>query len=254
VLRVALTPRWLALHLLLVLAVGTMLWLGSWQWHRAVEASRPGPAPEDLAPVPVADVHRVGQTLPTELAGRRVVVAGRYDATEQVLVPDRDVGGRTGLWVVTPLVTVDGSGVLVVRGWVPSADDPAVAVPTEDVDVAGRLQPSETAQRGVAPGERLPEGQVAAVSTAALLREVPYPLYDGYVALVSQDPAAQPAPTPLPEQPPAARPAELRLQNYAYAVQWVLFAGFAVFLWWRALRDASRRASAPAEDPVASAS
>lgn len=31
------------------------------------------------------------------------------------------------------------------------------------------------------------------------------------------------------------------IQNFGYAIQWWLFSAFAVFLWWRVLRDAARR-------------
>ena len=29
----------------------------------------------------------------------------------------------------------------------------------------------------------------------------------------------------------------MNIQNLAYAVEWVIFGGFALFLWWRMLRD-----------------
>jgi len=31
------------------------------------------------------------------------------------------------------------------------------------------------------------------------------------------------------------------VQNFGYTIQWWLFAGFAVFFWWRIVRDAARR-------------
>jgi DNA-binding transcriptional regulator of glucitol operon len=40
------------------------------------------------------------------------------------------------------------------------------------------------------------------------------------------------------------------IQNFGYALQWWLFAGFAAFFWWRIVRDAARRsedAPTPAE-------
>lgn len=39
------------------------------------------------------------------------------------------------------------------------------------------------------------------------------------------------------------------LQNFGYSIQWWLFSGFALFFWWRVLRDAARRRaeSVPAE-------
>ena len=41
-----------------------------------------------------------------------------------------------------------------------------------------------------------------------------------------------------------------RVQNYAYAVEWWLFAAFAVFLWLKVLVDLDERASAPEEPPA----
>lgn len=52
------------------------------------------------------------------------------------------------------------------------------------------------------------------------------------------------------------------LQNFGYSIQWWLFSAFAVFFWWRILRDSARRRAeeadptraqpaAPASEPVA---
>ncbi len=41
-----------------------------------------------------------------------------------------------------------------------------------------------------------------------------------------------------------------RVQNYAYAVEWWLFAGFAVFLWIKVLVDLSERPSEPDDEPA----
>lgn len=44
------------------------------------------------------------------------------------------------------------------------------------------------------------------------------------------------------------------IQNFGYAIQWWLFSAFALFVWWRALRDAARRrAGAPDEVDATSA-
>jgi|tagenome__1003787_1003787.scaffolds.fasta_scaffold20959808_2 DNA-binding transcriptional regulator of glucitol operon len=37
------------------------------------------------------------------------------------------------------------------------------------------------------------------------------------------------------------------LQNFGYTIQWWLFAAFGLFLWWRVVRDAARRASSAAQ-------
>ena len=45
----------------------------------------------------------------------------------------------------------------------------------------------------------------------------------------------------IPQQDPVQRPpnreVSLNLLNVFYAAEWVIFAGFAVFLWWRLVRD-----------------
>ncbi|MCC7128649.1 MAG: SURF1 family protein, partial [Microbacteriaceae bacterium] len=38
---------------------------------------------------------------------------------------------------------------------------------------------------------------------------------------------------------------ELNLLNLFYAAEWVIFAGFAVFLWWRLVKDAWLREQHP---------
>ena len=38
------------------------------------------------------------------------------------------------------------------------------------------------------------------------------------------------------------------LQNFGYAIQWWLFSAFGLFLWWRVVRDAARRAPGEAGD------
>ena len=124
----------------------------------------------------------------------------------------------TSYWVVTPLVPASGPAVPVARATVSSPGDPAVASVTPGfVTVVGVAQPFEGDPGGTTT---LPAGQVERLTAAAL--GLPYP---AVVAPSSAD-----------------APAGLRLQNAAYAVQWVLFAAFVVFFWWRLLRDDLRGA------------
>jgi DNA-binding transcriptional regulator of glucitol operon len=38
------------------------------------------------------------------------------------------------------------------------------------------------------------------------------------------------------------------LQNFGYSIQWWLFSAFALFLWWRVVRDAARRRAAAVDE------
>ncbi len=251
-LRTALRPRWLALLVLVLVAVTAMARLGEWQLSRA---RNPGGQPQQgqaaPAPVPLSSLLAARQTFPAGAADRRVTATGEWDGGRQLLVAGRTLEGARGLWVLTPLRLPDGSAVPVVRGWVPAAGDPAASpdrLPAGPVDVQGVLRPTEPAADRP-PGRQagLPAGQVDRVAGTELVQRWPYPLLTGFVILTGQDPApAGAAPRAVPGDPPVTE--ELDLRNLSYALQWWLFAAFGLYMWWRVVRDdhLGRLAAAPA--------
>jgi cytochrome oxidase assembly protein ShyY1 len=129
--------------------------------------------------------------------------------------------------VVAPLVTDSGSAVLVVRGR--SENRPAAPPPTGRVRVNGVLEPSQNAAAAL-DRSRTTDG----IQIARLVSSFHQDLYAGYViARSSTPPDALPA-APVPE-PDASFWAGFR--NLLYALQWWAFAGFAVFMWWRVIRE-----------------
>ena len=237
--RALLSPRGLALIVIGGFFVTIFVILGQWQVDRARQVSRTVPAPATQPPVALTAVGRPGQTLPSRLVGRSVDVQGEYDAAHQLLVAGRALSGRQGFWVLTPL-RVDagslGAGVAVVRGWVASPRDPATAVPPGQVTVTAVLQPSEALDSSQRPS-RLPAGQVARIETAELIQTIPYPLYDGYAVLTSQQPPAAVAPAPVQARIVVTGGRGFPWQNAAYALQWWAFAAFVVFFVWRMFKD-----------------
>lgn len=253
-LRVLLGPRWLAVHAGVLLAVALFVQLGRWQLatydDRNVERS-----PAGGEPVPIAQVTAPGQPLTTDAAGAYVRLTGRYDADEQLFVPGRTNAGRTGLEVVTPLVTATGAVALVDRGWVPSVEPGAAGdadgfePPGGQVTVTGTLQRNEAEEASaVDPLAPLPDGQVAYIATGSLLSRLPYDparLYDGFVVLAEQQPS--PANAPVPAERPGTGGGNGAWRNLAYALQWWLFAGAAVAFWGSLIRrDAGNRRAQPA--------
>jgi cytochrome oxidase assembly protein ShyY1 len=255
-LRFALAPRWLAWHALLVAALVAFIWLGSWQLDSYAEAGRRQHAAAEQETAPIGDVLAPGDRLPASVVGRTVTAVGRYDEANRLLVPGRRHGNQDGYWVVAPLKTADG--VLPVnRGWVATPDDPAVDGPAAEVSVTGVVQPSETqSDSGVDPLADLPDGQIAYLATVQLLDVLPYSpdeLYDGYVAMQSEQPA--PALAPAPVDPRGADEGGVgKWRNLGYGLQWWFFAGAAVFFWWSVLRRSLRErraADEPAQVPAA---
>jgi len=71
---------------------------------------------------------------------------GRWSAAHTVYLDNRQMNGRPGFYVLTPLRLADGSAVLVQRGWLPRDFQDrtrVVQVPTPDdeIEVQGRIAP-----------------------------------------------------------------------------------------------------------------
>jgi cytochrome oxidase assembly protein ShyY1 len=249
-------PRWLAATLATLLAIGAFCWLGSWQWHRA--KTRDTPHVVDLThapPIPVGQA--VGTSLAVNLSAqpRAVTAAGHYDGAHQLLVPGRTLAGRDGTYVLTPLLGVAGLGstaVVVLRGWVAGRPTAAPAAPTGDVTVSGWLAPSEDPDGPAAAADLplvLPAGQVATVSAARILSQVPYRVVDGYVGLASQNPLSSLEAVPAP--PPPKPGIHWSVQSLSYAFEWWFFALAAVWMWVTAARREARGEQPPRARPVA---
>ncbi|MFC7644802.1 SURF1 family protein [Streptosporangium lutulentum] len=128
----------MALHLIAIGALVACGLLGRWQLGVFEDSGKPH-AVLDPAPVAVGTLTVPGRQMTTDAVSRQVTAEGTFDASKQLLVAERD----NGLWLLAPLDLGDGTSIPVVRGWVATADDPAIAVPSGKVTVTGRLQPSE---------------------------------------------------------------------------------------------------------------
>jgi cytochrome oxidase assembly protein ShyY1 len=254
--RFVLQPRWLAWHLLLVVVLVSFSWLGRWQLG-AFEDKAETVGAGDRPVVALDTVSAPGGRVAHEDLGRRVAATGRYDAAGTRLVDGRDRrgGGGTGFWVVAQLRTAAGVQP-VVRGWVRTADSPAATAPSGEVTVTGLLQRSEDGRAGPDAGDVAPN-ELPYVATVTVLDALPYSadeLYDGYLALRSEQPSAGSA-RPVPVGAQSVDTGGVgRWRNLAYALQWWLFAGAAVFFWWVVLRRAVQerreqdRTPAPPDD------
>lgn len=145
--RFLLTPRWWGINVFVLLAIPFCVFMGSWQLSRFEarvddhrEASAQAASDEREAARPLAEL------LPVDKAtsGEQATTTGRYD--KQFLVPDRELDGRSGYYVLTLLRTDGGKALPVVRGWLPGDADAAKAPapPSGEVTVTGALQASES--------------------------------------------------------------------------------------------------------------
>lgn len=230
-----LRPKFWLGHLAMVVCVGIALGLGLWQYD--AWGQRRADAARDLAdepPVALSTVMTGDSPFPGRSLGRPVTFSGTWLGEDTLFVADRDLGDRRGYWVVTPVLISDdtgGSAMPVVRGW---SAEPEASVPTGEVDVTGWLQASE----GSGPVDEDPQDDVIAMMrTASLVEHVDADLYSGYVVAreLSTGAAAD-----LEAVTPASIPEVsgfTALRNLLYAVEWWVFAAFALFIWVRWCRD-----------------
>ncbi|MEV6378645.1 SURF1 family protein [Streptomyces sp. NPDC051773] len=235
--RFLLTPRWWGINVFVLLAIPFCVFMGSWQLSRFEDRMQDHrAATERIDPADRAPARPLAELLPVdkETSGELATVSGRYG--EQLLVPNRQVDGRTGFYVLTLLRTDEGKALPVVRGWLPGAADAhrAPAAPSGEVTVTGSLQASETpGSNGVPVQGGLPAGQTSAISAATLVNLVPDDLYDAWITLDKGDSGMKAVPATAPQDTGLDLKA---FQNLGYTGEWFVFAGFVVFMWFRLVR------------------
>ena len=240
--RFLLRPRWLALTLLIVVAVGVMVRLSIWQWDRLAERRDVNAAIEARADLPTDDVSVV---VPPELsldevedlAFRRVSATGVYDEDHQMLVANRTYDGLAGWWVATPLRLDDGRVLVVNRGWVPREVAPEGPwdefAPVEGtVQVVGLLERSQTGGGGPTDDpSTLPRLDLDVVGERVDGEVVPL-----WLRLEDQQPPRA-GNLPFVLRPPETDDGP----HLSYAIQWLVFAGLTLAVYVVLVVRAARR-------------
>ncbi len=248
--KTALKPRWIAGLVFALLLSGVFVLLSQWQLSRS--AQHEPPAPSSIEEVkPLVDVLQPGQFFPGSVSDQMVTASGTYDPGKQVLVEGRLYNNQKGYWIVSAFAvnnapTLKGAGaspqtwIPVARGWVADAAQ-AGPPPSGTITLTGRLIPSEAPLPNVDAGP----GRASAVSTAELINKWEVSSYQGFVAATSEVSGGASIPLDgdvkalnIPPQPPAE---QVNWLNLFYAVEWVVFAGFSIFIWWRLVKDDYRR-------------
>jgi surfeit locus 1 family protein len=131
-----------------IAGVAVTVRLGLWQLDRAAQKNALQAlldARRALPPLPAAALARDPDAAQRQWQ-RAIVVDGRWLADRTVYLDNRQMHGRPGFDVVTPLLLADGTAVAVQRGWVARdfVDRTRIALPplpAGEVRVAGRIAP-----------------------------------------------------------------------------------------------------------------
>ncbi|MEV7429199.1 SURF1 family protein [Nocardioides sp. NPDC092400] len=224
--RVLLSRRWALFAVAIVVVAWATWWLGNWQFDRLdqrKETNRVVERNENLEPAPVAEVLSPGGDVEDGEEWRVVTATGEYAVEDTVIVRYRTRDGQSGIEVVVPLVTADGTAVVVDRGWMPSDNRGGDATdvpepPSGEVTITGYVRAD-----GTGDSTRVVDNSTRAVSSEEVGEAIGRPTYGGFVDLRSEDPAPAEALTPrdLPEQDNGP--------HFFYGLQWWFFGVLAIF-------------------------
>jgi len=239
VLKTALKPKWVATLVGCLLAAAAFVLLSQWQFGRSTDAPPPENGATEVA-VPLTEHFQPGRDMYVPDADQIVTATGRFVPGSSVLVSGRLQDGAEGFWVVAafaPDEAPDGNVIPVVRGWEADPTAPA-ALPGGPVSLRGRLLPSESPSGT----KRDEHGAYPEVSAQWLSNVWDKDSYAGFVVIFD----ASADGTDVGAASAGLRPVSVGAQptrttinwlNIFYGVEWIVFAGFAFFIWWRLVRD-----------------
>lgn len=256
--RFLLTRQWVILTLVALLLIPTMIRLGIWQMHRYEERSARNQLVSDALhakPVPVEDMTSPGHAVTTHDRYHTVTATGHFDTKDEVVVRRRtNEDDEVGYHVLTLFVLTDGKVVLINRGWIPSngpsqtAFPKVPAPPSGRVTVSGRLMPDETtAASGIKDLKGLPDRQIMLINSEEQARRLGAEVLGGYIQQTAPEPKGD---TPEQISDPGQEDAPL---NYAYMIQWWLFAAGVPYGWWVLVRRERRDRTEAADEDAAQA-
>jgi len=239
VFKFLLTPRWIALSLVFLLALPAFDALSQWQWRRLHQRQQYNGQIEKAQSLPPIDESKLLQrtlntgsrdtySFPASAQWRAVQVTGTWDTSNQVLVRKKSLESDLGFWVVTPLVTTDGHRILINRGWTAATkgaiDSPTLSAPPKgQVEVAGRVLIVKPRQKP--RPQDLPKGQVDTVVPTEVVTTAPV-LANAYLEMTASRPNSL-----TPELREIPGPEITEGPHRSYALQWIFFAIMTVIGW-----------------------
>ena len=233
---------WVVLLAALITVSGTAR-LGWWQLDRAAQKNALLNARDEqgrLAPLTAVQLARDTGSAAAQWH-RKATVDGSWLIDATVYLDNRPMNGRTGFFVVTPLLLDDGHAVLVQRGWLPrdAADRSRIAAFRSAAGrgtISGHIAPttSRLYELGAAASGPIRQN----LDAGAFALEIHRPLLP---LVIVQDEAGADATDGLVRQWPL--PAADVHKHYGYAFQWFSLSllAAALYAWFQIIRPRRRR-------------
>ncbi len=237
--RVARRPKWIAALVLALVVAGVFAFLGQWQLERSIaEATVIERDTENT--VPLASIATPQSVITTDASGRMVSVMCSFVEGDDVVITNRPTGSGTGSWLVRHCRTPEGASLAVAVGWSPERITPS-EIADSATPLVGRYVPTESPQQSDFRG-----GARSAIAVPELLNlwANPGPVYGGYLVAAG---APEGLLTIGTQAPVTER--QLNWLNLFYAAEWAIFGVFALYLWYRLVKDEWERELEEASRP-----
>ena len=237
--KVATRPKWIGGLLLALLVAAVFAFLAQWQIDRTYRYIPKTPTNQQVvelqeladssSPFLPAQADRLISLMATPIPGQAYVVKDRVQLV--------DGGESTGAWLVRPATDSEGKFITLALGWYPTVSEAEAEATSlrglaEDMvlrEYSGIYEPTEdprpadgyTFESLSVPQFINQPGLPETVDAYAGFMIVQNPTTPGHKIVIGNNPGQN-------------------IFNWLtafYALEWILFAGAAVFLWWRAVRD-----------------
>lgn len=200
--------------------------LGMWQTKRATEKAA------------IEQQHKTAPAVSfaTALAGNkrfaRIDVSGHYDPARHILLDNQIWRGRAGVHVFTPFMTLDGTAILVNRGWLPLGVDrqvlPTIPTPLHETVLRGILNTPPVPGRILGQADKMSPNQwpqlVTYLNLSDISKMLDVPLENWIIQLSDSAQDGFEGRDWKPVFMTSAR-------HHAYAFQWFALASVSVMLW-----------------------
>lgn len=226
--RTLLSPRWVLIHIGVVLLILLMVNFGFWQLNRLEEKKNFNSV---LRAHTSAPLQTLDQALPTtwnEAANEwvRVRITGSYDSSKAVTIINRSQDGSAGYNSAVPFTSLNNRTIIVNRGFMPLVM-PTPQAPTGQLDIVGYLRASQTRSiLGPIDSKDSNNTEFQRFDVPLISEHIGGTLEPMFLQLIKESPAAQsqwPAKVPLPPLDEGS--------HLSYALQWFFFSMVAFTAW-----------------------
>ena len=252
-LKLALTARWIFTLVLCLVLAAVFAFLAQWQIERSFLPDSGSNYYTKTSYVPIEEISKPGQPFTFQEVieqGKdkvlvRALVRAKLDPSQTVLVHNRvQLDGDQGSWLVVPAVTETGR-IFIATGFVRNEADAITALDqartkpasVSYVPIDGRYLPTE------APLEQKDSNSFESMSVAQLVNYASGEgkVYPGFLAVTTENQftkikGVEPLTIGL-----AKGEGGVNWLSLFYAIEWIAFALFAIFMWWRLLADAYKK-------------